>query len=345
MSAATPRGAVLALLADCKESPSEDGYRLILADWLEENGDPFDQARAELIRCQLSYERLPADDPSRDGQGRRARWLQQRHARDWLGPLSAWDPNGSSHRGLLVLTLTPAALRSKALQGLAGGEPWAWVEEVQVSHAGDHDVGRLADSPLLGTVCAVGFPRGQVGPAGAQALAGMPWLSRVARLDLSLNPVGDAGLLRLLRSPHLTRLGELTLANAGLPPEAGGALGRAGCTGRLRRLSLSGNHLGDLGIVGLTRHGPLGAARAPPAGQRRPRPRGGGGPDKPSRRLRYLDLRDNAVGPRGAAAAADSPHLSRLEALVLCSGRRRPTGPPGWSSGCGRRAHVSPVGT
>ena len=80
MSAA-PRPEVLALLADCKEHPEEDGLRLILADWLEENGSPPDQARAELIRCQVQLARLPAEEPARSELGRRARWLQQRHRR------------------------------------------------------------------------------------------------------------------------------------------------------------------------------------------------------------------------------------------------------------------------
>jgi uncharacterized protein (TIGR02996 family) len=347
MSAANPRGAVLALLADCKENPSEDGFRLILADWLDENGDGLDQARAELIRCQISYGCLPIDDPSRDGHGRRARWLQQRHGKAWLGPLAPWGENGCVQRGLVALMLTVVSLRSKALAELAGGEAWAWVEELQVTHADDHDFRHLTSSPLLRALSAIGFQRSQIGPAGAQALAQMPWLGRIARLDLSLNPVGDAGLLRLLRSPHLTRLRELALDNASLLTEAGGVLAQAGCAARLDRLSLSGNHLGDPGVVGLTRHAPL-------AGLRFLNLRGNGlrdlGAEALARAeslpaLRVLDLRDNGIGPRGAAALAESPRLAGLERLVLYG---NPVGADGAARLVGRfggRVHVSPVGS
>jgi uncharacterized protein (TIGR02996 family) len=50
---AEPRPEVLAFLRDAKENPRDDPPRLILADWLDENGDEIDRARAEFIRIQL----------------------------------------------------------------------------------------------------------------------------------------------------------------------------------------------------------------------------------------------------------------------------------------------------
>ena len=41
-----PGPEVLAFLADCKENPMDDTPRLVLADWLEEQGDP----RGEFLR-------------------------------------------------------------------------------------------------------------------------------------------------------------------------------------------------------------------------------------------------------------------------------------------------------
>lgn len=346
MSAGNPRGAVMALLADCKESPSEDGLRLILADWLEDNGTELDQARAELIRCQVHYERLPTDDPSRDGHGRRGRWLQQRYGKTWLGPLAEWDANGCARRGLITLQLTVVSLRARALLQLAGGEPWAWVEEVQVTHAEDDDFDRLATCPLLSNLSAIGFARSQLGLAGALALARMPWLDRIARLDLTLNPIGDAGLLRLMRSPNLSQLGELTLANANLRTEAGGILAQAGCAARLTRLALSGNHLGDLGVNGLTRHAPL-------AGLHTLNLRGNGVRDAGAEALaqtqalpalRVLDLRDNAISERGAAALAASPDLAGLESLVLYGNPVGADGAARLIERFGTRVRVSPMG-
>src|SRR5262245_49641697 len=47
---ASSRPELLGLLAACKESPDDDAPRLILADWLEEHGEP---ERARFIRLQL----------------------------------------------------------------------------------------------------------------------------------------------------------------------------------------------------------------------------------------------------------------------------------------------------
>ena len=69
----SPRPEVLAFLADVKEHPREDGLRLIFADWLEENGDPLDQLRAELIRSQIEHFRQPPTSASRPEHGRLAR--------------------------------------------------------------------------------------------------------------------------------------------------------------------------------------------------------------------------------------------------------------------------------
>src|SRR5262249_59843441 len=100
MSSATPRPEVLALSADIKDDPFDDGLRLILADWLDDHGSGLDPARAELIRCQVEYARLPAHDPQQKAFGRRARSLQQKHGREWLGPLERWPTRWGCPPGL-----------------------------------------------------------------------------------------------------------------------------------------------------------------------------------------------------------------------------------------------------
>src|SRR5436309_250794 len=107
------REQVLAILADVKEHPDEDGLRLILADWLEDFGDAPDQARAELIRCQITHERLPAADPEKTAAGRRARFLQQKHGPQWLGPLAQWLSAWAFRRGLLSVTFDASLLRGQ----------------------------------------------------------------------------------------------------------------------------------------------------------------------------------------------------------------------------------------
>src|SRR5436309_15523438 len=55
------------LFAAVRESPDDDDPRLVLADWLEENGDEDDRAHAELIRAQCEWIRRMAAlmDPER----------------------------------------------------------------------------------------------------------------------------------------------------------------------------------------------------------------------------------------------------------------------------------------
>src|SRR3954469_15985174 len=93
---------LLALLEAARHCPHEDTPRLVLADWLEEHGDPD---RAGFIRTQLLL--APASPPLE--AGRRADALLQeqtlldRFGGGWLGPL--WRHGGVWHRGLLCVRL------------------------------------------------------------------------------------------------------------------------------------------------------------------------------------------------------------------------------------------------
>src|SRR4051812_42241662 len=48
------------LLIEARLAPGDDAPRLVLADWLEENGGEADRARGEFIRlqCQLAHARV-----------------------------------------------------------------------------------------------------------------------------------------------------------------------------------------------------------------------------------------------------------------------------------------------
>src|SRR5262249_2734071 len=79
------------------ESPADQRLRLILADWLEEQGRPQTHARAEFIRLQVDLERDPpfaeaADDPRCE----RAAALRAEYDAAWAGPVvmglaNAWE--------------------------------------------------------------------------------------------------------------------------------------------------------------------------------------------------------------------------------------------------------------
>jgi uncharacterized protein (TIGR02996 family) len=83
-----------ALLAAVLEVPEDDVPRLVLADWLEENGEP---ERAEFIRCQIEILRLQMqgtpsvyypDEPDApeklNALRRRERELLDAHRMDWF---------------------------------------------------------------------------------------------------------------------------------------------------------------------------------------------------------------------------------------------------------------------
>src|SRR5437870_2204633 len=154
-----PRPEVLALLGDIKTDPEQDGLRLILADWLEENGDAADQARAELIRCQVEYARLPPEAPGKAAAGRRGLFLQQQYGPTWLGPLMQWLQEWSCPRGLLAVSVPVAAIQGQALSRLAATETWAWVEEVYLFGAASADLSLLRRCPLLAQLAGQGQRR------------------------------------------------------------------------------------------------------------------------------------------------------------------------------------------
>src|SRR5436309_8343756 len=71
-----PRPQVIAFLDAIKENPDDDTPRLILADWLMENGD---EVRGEFLQLQCRLAPLAEDDPNRAALVAREVELLQRH--------------------------------------------------------------------------------------------------------------------------------------------------------------------------------------------------------------------------------------------------------------------------
>ena len=95
---------LLSLLRLAKEAPHDDGPRLVLADWLEDQGD---HPRAEFVRLQCRL----ASQPSHEVADRCDRLLSQ-HGGAWLGSLWRWGLSALRwHRGLLSVRLHDAASR------------------------------------------------------------------------------------------------------------------------------------------------------------------------------------------------------------------------------------------
>jgi uncharacterized protein (TIGR02996 family) len=101
MSGPSPRPEVLALLHEAKERPEADGPRLVLADLLDDHGDP---ARADFIRwqCRLAPQACPTlPEEERRRHRQLARELVGRFGGAWAGPLWRWGGSEQDwHRGL-----------------------------------------------------------------------------------------------------------------------------------------------------------------------------------------------------------------------------------------------------
>src|SRR5262245_13461541 len=89
---------VEALLREAMASPHDPVARGILADWLEENGQP---ERAELIRLHDRLARAASEDPERQELTSRAQALEEAIERAWLWPLGGLGCEWTFEAGLV----------------------------------------------------------------------------------------------------------------------------------------------------------------------------------------------------------------------------------------------------
>src|SRR5690242_13803515 len=114
-----------ALLREAIENP-EEAPRQILADWLDDHGQPD---RAELVRVHLAMARLGEHDPQLAELRRLEEALRKRPGADaWFGDLPQWGSVWVS-RGLLGFRVSaPVLAQRSALPAV-----WEWVEEVALT--------------------------------------------------------------------------------------------------------------------------------------------------------------------------------------------------------------------
>jgi uncharacterized protein (TIGR02996 family) len=283
-----PSPELAAFLEAIKESPGDDMPRLILADWLEEQGDP----RGEYVRSQVLCHRLPPSDPVRR---RLEEWGAERLARHqaaWQGRLpELLGGHQQFHRGLIHLAISPGGLLA-AEPALLGTEDWAWVEAVTLRSLDDDDADRLARTPLLETLTELSLSQSRIGDAGLAALAASPHLRHLSVLRLGLTDVGRDGLRALARSEVASRLTVLDLGWSGTGPDGATELAASTRLRRLEVLTLNGAAVHDEGVEAL--------AASPILD-----------------RVHALALARNYLTDAAAAALAESPHLGRLERLYL----------------------------
>lgn len=299
---------------------SEDGPRLIYADYLDESDDAADRARGELIRVQCALARITPDHPRRPELRQRQDELLQQFEACWTDHLQGLAVGFEFRRGVLdAVTVVAANFLAK------GGEllSRAPVRRIRIVEVGHH-VARVAHCPHLASVRELDLCGGDLGNGGANVLLRSPYLGRLESLNLSFNGLCDGGAVVVARSTATPRLRALDLSNNGqiggkgmealsasphlsglrVLDVSGNDVNDAGVRAvvesryltKLHTLHLYGNHIGDAGVADLAGSALLSRMLA---------------------RNAKLDLRSNGIGPAGAAALAASQHISETVGLDL----------------------------
>jgi uncharacterized protein (TIGR02996 family) len=316
------------LLIETRLHPEDDMPRLVLADWLEENGNQADVARAEFIRIQCQLPRTRGRVYSDLQWQERSLWWK--HVETWLGPIYDACTGFSFRRGLATLDLDGERMDGRDLDSLFARPEWAWVERVNCTEPSARMLAYLLQSPagsrLRVLVVEGGQPLGEgndwlaecrqldllqeltlrhvgLSEPGAALLASCPSLTGLITLDLSDNPLNSAGLEALGRAPTLTSLTALDLGGSPVSDDH-----RAPARAVLQAF-FHGPLAGRMARLGLARTGMLTTevellAASPMFAS-----------------LEELDLSQNNLEDNDVALLAEAPLATRLKRLVLCDNR------------------------
>jgi uncharacterized protein (TIGR02996 family) len=289
------------LLRAILENPDDDLPRLVLADWLEENGD---EVRARFIRLQCRRAQLGDEHPGAETLVKQDWELRCAHARSWQRELPAWARRLRCRfrRGFVAEgILTPKQFFEK-LPSLRRRTPLEGIEIIDSSI----DFSALANCPHVSGLKLLrlhggwkwwktdGGPNG-VSPETVRTLAASPHLGSLRELELSDFPIDAAGAQALADAPHLSQLRCLNLHSCGLREAGLAALGRATFAGSLTELHLSCNFFRDAGVEVLSGIGTF-------------------------EQLTNLNLDTNGIEAQGLLALSRAPFLYRLRRLDLMSG-------------------------
>jgi uncharacterized protein (TIGR02996 family) len=258
-----------AFLRDILDRPDDDTSRLIYADWLEEQGNSTDAARAQLIRIQCRLATLPEGNEQRPALEAQQRQLLNRHGEEWAQPLAGLVTDYSFHRGFIdevvvdVLTLlsdSEELFRLAPVQHLhlRWGVTMCGMNELMPLPAGAGFMPAFCECPNLDRLRSLDLAANALGNVAVQALSVCDRFTQLEALDLSSNSIGDAGVRALVRSALLTQLTHLDLSRNAIGPAGVRMLAAmledraaAGAELPLRSLDLSENRLGTAGIRAL----------------------------------------------------------------------------------------------
>lgn len=334
---------MLALLRACKQAPDDDTPRLILADWLEENGQV---AHGQLMRLQARAARMSLAECLAEDTERQTRVLVAGCA-SLLDQFAEAGLAAHFRRGLLAVSAPPSLARSGA-RTLAASEAWAWVESVEVVGrrwgAGGlrswRETGLLAEAPewrLVNVRLDTGLAD-ELNRPGAHLPLSLAIQAQSAPLE-ALAQMGSGRLAECLQSlslehcrlrrPHCTalaggnwRLSNLALDNNRIGDVGSVELSAAAWLPALACLHASGCNIGPRGLRALLRSGALRGLRRLDLSENRLGDDGAAAiASTPLPNLRELALSVNGIGRPGALALVASPHLDGLTRLSLSGNR------------------------
>jgi uncharacterized protein (TIGR02996 family) len=186
------------------DDPEDDGVRLIYADWLEEQANASDLARAEYIRLAVEKARLARSNPRREKLLARMRELLRGHRSNWFpdSPLIHDSPWKARHRGFIRHARGTSDQFNEHAESLFAAEP---VTDLYLE-PGEAGFERFAASPLMGRLREIAFPRGSLPAGGLARVVGQ--LADLRKLQLSYWDSSHAELEVLVRAswPHLKAL-------------------------------------------------------------------------------------------------------------------------------------------
>ncbi len=198
------------LLQAIAEEPWDDGLRLILADWLEDHGQP---ARAKFIRLQIKRQALPDWHPQKLVLEKQEECLFGENREEWLAGL----PEVEGTYRICVYRFSAGLLERLSLCAeMVLRQAEALFSAVDVRHLqvdGLSDPAAFFALPLLARLSSLNLYPNKIGDEGARALAGSPYLAALFSLNLCENEIGDEGARALAGSPHLAALSSLDLFN------------------------------------------------------------------------------------------------------------------------------------
>jgi uncharacterized protein (TIGR02996 family) len=290
--------------------PDELAHRLVYADWLDERGDPGDQARAEFIRAQIARAALHPAHPDARALRRREEALLRQYGAAWSAPVAPLVRRCCFHRGFVEevrltveqllehgprlvrlaplrrlqlrgTSLLPALLARAAHHARTLADVLARIKVLDLNrdYLGEAAGLALLDLPRLPKLEALHLAHNALSAGGVLVLAQSPVLAGLETLEFTPSAGVVEALQTLLHSPQLARLKYLSLANARLGDRVGRLLAGSPLLGRLRGLSLAHGQVSPTGLAALL--------SAPAAGG-----------------LRALDLAFNPLGPAGAQLLA-----------------------------------------